>query len=302
MRLLENILFSKGEKRLRTAWRLGLQTGLMVVLWGCLMIPWFLLQGQIATGLGLLSLEIVEFLGINLSVFLARRTLDKRTLTSLGLSLDKQAAIDLLVGIGISALMMGLIYLLGSSLGWITFVQFAWETTPVMMVGVQSLVVMLTFFLVGWNEELLIRGYHLQNISEGINPFWGVVLSSVVFSGLHISNPNAGWFSSLGVTLAGVFLAYSYLKTRQLWLPIGLHIGWNVFEGLVFGFPVSGLGTFSLIQTEIDGPVLWTGGAFGPEAGLVLIPALILGSTLVWAYSRSGWAGEPIPHPFHRTG
>jgi membrane protease YdiL (CAAX protease family) len=114
-----------------------------------------------------------------------------------------------------------------------------------------------------------------------------VVISSAFFGALHLGNPNAIWVSAAGIFLAGVFLAYSYLRTRQLWLPIGLHIGWNFFEGVVFGFPVSGSESYALIRTSVDGPVLWTGGLFGPEAGLVVIPALLLGVVMVYAYTRN---------------
>jgi hypothetical protein len=103
---------------------------------------------------------------------------------------------------------------------------------------------------------------------------------------LHLGNPNATWVSAAGIFLAGLFLAYGYLTTKQLWLPIGLHIGWNFFEGVVFGFPVSGLDIYRLMRTTISGPDLWTGGAFGPEAGLVLLPGLLLGAALIFAYSR----------------
>jgi membrane protease YdiL (CAAX protease family) len=85
-----------------------------------------------------------------------------------------------------------------------------------------------------------------------------------------------------------LFLALPYLLTRQLWLSIGLHIGWNFFEGVVFGFQVSGLDTFRLLRHTVSGPELWTGGVFGPEAGLLVIPAIILGSLLVVAYTKSG--------------
>jgi hypothetical protein len=119
-----------------------------------------------------------------------------------------------------------------------------------------------------------------------------VVISSAIFGGLHLGNPNAIWVGAAGIFLAGVFLAYGYLRTRQLWLPIGLHIGWNFFEGVVFGFPVSGSESYALIRTSVDGPMLWTGGLFGPEAGLVVIPALLLGAVMVYAYTRNRVADD----------
>ena len=145
---------------------------------------------------------------------------------------------------------------------------------------------LLVFILTGWQEELYFRGYLLQNLSDGLNPAWGVFISSIVFGLAHLGNQNATLIGALGVTLAGLFMAYAYWRTRQLWLPIGIHIGWNFFEGPLLGFPVSGIGTFQLLRNQIAGPALFTGGSFGPEAGLVLLPALILGSVLVYFYTR----------------
>jgi hypothetical protein len=113
-----------------------------------------------------------------------------------------------------------------------------------------------------------------------------VVISSSIFGLLHLGNPNATWVSAAGIFFAGLFLAYGYLTTKQLWLSIGLHIGWNFFEGVVFGFPVSGLDIYHLLRITVNGPELWTGGPFGPEAGLVVLPGLVLGAVLVFAYAR----------------
>jgi len=65
-----------------------------------------------------------------------------------------------------------------------------------------------------------------------------------------------------------------------------LHIGWNFFEGTVFGFPVSGVNPYALLHLRVSGPELWTGGQFGPEAGLLVLPALLIGSVLVYLYAR----------------
>jgi hypothetical protein len=74
--------------------------------------------------------------------------------------------------------------------------------------------------------------------------------------------------------------------TKQLWLPIGLHIGWNFFEGVIFGFPVSGMNSYKLVLLRESGPKTWTGGEFGPEAGLLVLPALLLGVILMYLYSN----------------
>ena len=222
---------------------------------------------------------------ITISVFLARRYLDKLPIESLGLKLNTQALFDLLTGIGITFAQMGLIFLLMRGLNWLTFNGFAWEFDPIGVVVKNTLLFFIIFTMVGWNEELLSRGYHLQTITSGLNLFWGVIISSAVFGLLHLANPGASWVSTTGIFFAGIFLAYGYIRTKQLWLPIGLHIGWNFCEGVVFGFPVSGLDIYALTRIEVTGPEIWTGGAFGPEAGLIVLPALLVGALLIYLYT-----------------
>ena len=280
--ILARIFLSPDEPRLRAGWRLLLQTLLMFV--------FGLIFGGIAALLGLLDLgsiwgQILNFLIITSSVYVARRWLDKRSFESLGLKLDGRTLVDILAGIGITFVQMGFIYVLMLGLGWLTFEGFAWEFDPINVVINNVIAAFIVFIFVGWNEELLSRGYHLQTIASGTNLFWGVVISSAVFGLLHLGNPNATWVSAAGIFFAGVFLAYGYIRTKQLWLPIGLHIGWNFFEGVGFGFPVSGLDVYALTRIRVHGPELWTGGAFGPEAGLIVLPSLALGAFLIYFYT-----------------
>jgi membrane protease YdiL (CAAX protease family) len=286
----KKIFLSPDEPRLRAGWRLAIQTLLLVLFSLCAGIPVGILITipgvELSDALFLALNQVVEIFAVTLSVFLARRFLDKRSFSSLGLQLDRWTAVDILAGIVITFFMMGFIYLIEWGVGWLTFDGFAWETDPVLTVLGGTVGMFIVFIFVGWNEELLSRGYHLQTLASGLNLFWGVVISSAIFGLLHLGNPNATWVSAAGIFFAGLFLAYGYLTTRQLWLPIGLHIGWNFFEGVVFGFPVSGLDIYRLLRITVEGPELWTGGAFGPEAGLVVLPGLLLGAALVYAYTR----------------
>ena len=286
---LKNIFLSPEEPRLRAGWRLAIHTLGYNLLLICVAIPFsipILMMG--ISPQNLLLNQAIALFAITPSVFLARHFLDKRSLASMGLKLDIQVLVDILAGIVITFFMMGLIYLMEWWVGWLSFDGFAWQMDEISTVISNTFLYLGVFILVGWNEELLFRGYRLQNIADGLNPLWGVLLSSLWFGIAHLGNPNteAKFFVASGILLAGIFLAYGYISTKQLWLPIGLHIGWNFFEGVGFGFPVSGLDIYRLTRITITGPDLWTGGGFGPEAGLVLLPGLILGAVLVFVYSR----------------
>jgi len=275
---------------LRAGWRLLLQSLFLVLIMGLLgilanQVPGFL--SDITYPAFLLLGALVTSLAITISVFLARRYLDRRSFTSLGLRVNSQALVDLLFGIGLTGLMMGLIFIVLWAVNWLQIESFAWQVENWGNVAASILAVVALFTFVSWQEELLTRGYWLQNLSAGLSQSLGVLLSSAVFALAHWFNPNLNWQGLLGLFLAGLFLAYGYLRTRQLWLPIGLHLGWNFFEGTLFGFPVSGQYEYQLIRQTVTGPDLITGGSFGPEAGLVLLPVLILGAAGIYYYTKN---------------
>jgi membrane protease YdiL (CAAX protease family) len=282
--IFSKIFISSAEPRLRAGWRLLLQTLILIIV----AIPVSFLANLIPIrGNGFVFGQILELIILTVSIYIARRWLDKRSFTSLGFQINGKAVADIFIGIAITFILMGSIYLAEAAAGWLTFQSFAWQTDPAatVLAGVFSFLII--FILVGYNEELLSRGYHLQTFASGTNMFWGVVISSSIFGIAHLGNPNATWVSAARIFFAGLFLAYGYVRTGQLWLSIGLHIGWNFFEGVIFGFPVSGLDIYRLIHHQVHGPVIWTGGAFGPEAGLIVLPALVLGSVLIYFYTRN---------------
>lgn len=247
-----------------------------------------LLQGFIqdieglSTWIGTLASGAAFFL----ATYLARRVLDRRSFLSLGFGLDRHTLPDLIIGFLIPLPMIALVFALESSMGWVSWEGWAWNglTTAQVVVGLAGGLAM--FVIVGLTEETLSRGYHLQNLAEAIGLPRAWVLSSAIFAALHALNPGFGLQAGVGLLLAGLFLATGWVRTGRLWLSIGLHIGWNFFEGTVFGFTVSGLDLFRLMRHRIEGPEWATGGGFGPEAGAVVLPGLLLGSGLVWLYTR----------------
>jgi uncharacterized protein len=286
--ILERIFISPDEPRLRAGWRLLIQIIIYLFLGMVVFVTAVFLGFKPgSSSFAFLLEQVLNLIVYTGSVFIARRWLDKRSFESLGLKLDHRALVDVLMGIGIALMQMGFIYILMLWLNWLTFEGFAWQFDPISVVVIGVLTFFVAFIFVGWNEEVFSRGYHLQTIASGTNLFWGVIISSAIFGALHLFNPSATWVSTVGIFFAGIYLAYGYIRTKQLWLSIGLHIGWNFCEGVVFGFPVSGLDIYALTRIEVTGPEIWTGGAFGPEAGLIVLPSLILGAILIYLYTAN---------------
>lgn len=127
--------------------------------------------------------------------------------------------------------------------------------------------------LAGITEEILFRGIFFR-LSSRIVGTWGALLfTSSLFGAAHLANHGATLSSGLAIMLeAGILLGAAYALTGRLWLPIGLHIGWNFTEGSVFGMSVSGTNAATgLLRGSLSGPRILTGGAFGPEASIVAV-------------------------------
>jgi len=236
-----------------------------------------------------------------LTVGLAGRFLDRRPFADFGFHLGGRWWLDLLVGMALGALLMTAVFLCELGLGWITVTGVFLSVVPGTPFALAILIPAAVYVCVGVYEELLARGYQLRNAAEGLNlPFVGSrnavilawVLSSAFFGYLHANNPNATLSSTFNVALAGLMLGFGYVLTGELAIPIGLHIAWNFFQGSVYGFPVSGLKPLGAVflSTDQGGPALWTGGAFGPEGGLLGPAAMVLGCLLIalWMRLRSG--------------
>lgn len=289
------------QGRLRSGWRLLLHTFMVLFFTFLIGIPLFLIgggaetltgqpAGQSFTGFGnrwFLISQLAFAAGLTFATYLARRWLDKKSFRSLGLEINRWTGIDLIAGILIAGCMMGVIFVFELVVGWLQIEGFNWQTENSSQLWQEVFLVALLFILVGWTEELLSRGYQLQNLVEGLNKPTGVMLSSLIFAILHQANPSFTLSAFIGLFVAGLFFCFAYYRLGNLWMTIGLHIGWNFFEGVVFGFQVSGLDNLpKLIQQNVAGPAWLTGGAFGPEAGGILAVGLLTGVSLLLLYQR----------------
>lgn len=146
----------------------------------------------------------------------------------------------------------------------------------------------LVFTLVGFEEELLTRGYFMKTMAERGNKKWLIyVVSAGIFALLHMLNPNLTVLSALNILLAGFLLAYMFDRTGNLWMPIGFHITWNYFQGSVFSFPVSGFKRHAFYDVELLSERDWlTGGSFGLEGGIVTTLLLLLAFYLTHVYAK----------------
>ncbi len=139
-------------------------------------------------------------------------------------------------------------------------------------------------------EEIVVRGIIFRFLEEFGGSWFALAFSSALFGIAHYGNPNATVFSSLAIAFeAGIMLGGAYMLTRNLWLAIGIHFGWNVTQGYIWDIPVSGGAVDELVESHTSGSELISGGAFGLEASIVaLVLATVFGVYLVYRAVRKG--------------
>jgi membrane protease YdiL (CAAX protease family) len=147
----------------------------------------------------------------------------------------------------------------------------------------------------GFMEELLFRGILFRWLEEFGGSWFALALTSALFGLAHMFNPNATALSSFAIALeAGVLLGGAYMLTRNLWMAIGLHAAWNFTQGWIFDVPVSGTDQDGMVEAQLSGPELLSGGAFGLEASLIaMVLATAAGVALVVMAIRRGELVRP---------
>ncbi|MFA6233234.1 MAG: type II CAAX endopeptidase family protein [Bacteroidota bacterium] len=209
------------------------------------------------------------------TMFCARLIEHKPVLDLIGLRPHRRAFRQLILGIGITLLLqlllVGMELLFGEARMLSGHVTIS-HTLSLLLYG------LLSFILVGFAEEILVRGYAFRVLLKQGSTVIALLLTSGLFSLMHAANPGIGWIGFANIFLAGIWLGVARVVTGSLWLSVGMHIGWNYFLGPVFGFPVSGIIERSLFITKPAGADWISGGVFGPEGG-ILVTLLLIAAT-----------------------
>tara|TARA_B100000214_G_scaffold375361_1_gene361358 strand:- start:1456 stop:2334 length:879 start_codon:yes stop_codon:yes gene_type:complete len=219
----------------------------------------------------LLLLKIIEFFALMFCLWLFMKFIDRKPLMSLGLKYEgfqQDFKFGLILGAGLIAIGFFSLFILG----YVRVESFSFPFLDIVLYFI-------LFVVVAFHEEIMLRGYILRSLMESMNRYLALAVSSLIFMTVHLLNPNISFLGVVNLFLAGIVLGIYYVHKSNLWLPIGMHLTWNFFQGPIFGFEVSGIKSQSLIKQTVNGSDLITGGKFGFEASLlatVLIVVVIL--------------------------
>jgi membrane protease YdiL (CAAX protease family) len=236
----------------RRGWRYSLLKIVVVV--GALLLA----RRQVVATYVVLSLALLDS-------FVKPIVRDGRDLAAAGLGPPVR---PLAIGFGVGALMMTTAVAIFWAAGWYRVVDIVGASRAVPRFAYWVLV----YALVAIVEEVIFRGLLWRFVERRGGPLGALFVTALLFGLGHIPNPDSSVRAGLAIALeAGLMLGAIYLATGSLWAAIGAHWAWNLFEGPVWGTEVSGTGSRALIVARLRGPDIWTGGGFGPEAGLVVV-------------------------------
>ena len=279
------------DGRLRAGWRLLLFVLLCAT---ALTLSAWLLSGlplwrafPIAVGLQFAATAAVTWLML--------RLFDRRPFYSVGLDIQSGRFRELAEGLATGVILVEVTIVCEWGTGLVVFQH---ESSAGEGLGTALLSVTLLLVVGAASEELLFRGYPFQRLLEGAGIAPAIGISSLVFGYLHLQNPSATALSTANTVLAGILLSLAYIKTRALWLPIGIHFAWNWAQALS-GFPVSGLDVIEMPWRAVptSAPLWLHGGEYGPEGGAVAMGVLTLG--IIWLLFKQekvrNESGNPTP-------
>lgn len=225
----------------------------------------------------LLVSALDSFLGSLVATAIALRMFSpQRPLFSIGLHWNHWTRNNLFLGI-----LLGAVFGAGVTSIPVLMGKASWELTgvPFSLGALGVFIVVILFAAIG--EEVLFRGLVFQRLTEAFGPWLSVAVTSALFAWAHSGNLSVTWLAIGNTFLWGVVFGVARLRSGDLWLPIGLHAGWNWILPLL-GVELSG---FTLEVTGLrlrSEDALWTGGAYGPEAGILTTLAMPVVVFLLW--------------------
>ncbi len=144
-------------------------------------------------------------------------------------------------------------------------------------------------------EELLFRVILFAILEEITGSLLAIAISAAAFGLAHAANPGATPFAIFALSMElGGMLALAYMLTRNVWIAVGVHAGWNFTQSFILGAQNSGQQhPNSYFQTTFSGPDYLTGGVFGLEGSVVSLGLSVIVSAilLVLVLRKQRWNG-----------
>ena len=210
----------------------------------------------------------INLVFILLIVYIFRKFIDNKSLISIGFSLRNKEK-DSLHGIALGFVLMATCFIFLSLTNQLKIIEIQFDPRTIFMFFI-------IFFVASFVEEILFRGYLLNNLMESFNKYIALIITAVLFSAVHLANPYLSLLVIFNLLLIGYLFGIYYIHAKNLWFSIFLHASWSFFQVAIFGFPVFGMKFKPLITQQFQGSPFLTGTNFGLEGSILITILTIL--------------------------
>lgn len=257
----------------------GLYIVLFMVMMGCVMT-----FGAIFLGIGTPDFKgallfLFSFIAAPILIYLFATKIEKRSWRSIGFSKGNVIS-QTLKGLLIGFVMFLAVVVIGFLLGQFRFDGFDFSQ------AIYILPFLIGFFIQSFGEEIYTRGWTLTYFSKRHGILIGILVSNIVFILPHLFSAEIDLLSIINIFLCGSVFAVMFLRFDNIWICGGAHTAWNVSQGLLFGFNVSGIPTPSILKCSQVGQNIINGGGFGPESSLIATFVMIITLILIIYYTK----------------
>lgn len=289
-------IFTNRYGEVRSGWKIALTLILMFALMNVVSIFIGIVIGIIASAKGnIAELSAIEnsplffsiaiilqnfaFIGSSMIMW---KAFEKNKFRFMGLTNIKKGYKELVVGLLLGAITITVVGVILLLIGEVTLVNSLSNPN----ISYELLSGLIAFIAVGFGEEIFGRAYCMSVLKQTRNKYIVLGVSAAIFAEMHLGNSGISFLALINLFLVGILFGYMFMKSGNVWMPIGFHITWNYFQGYVLGFQVSGNEVRGIYQLNNVGNTFFNGGIFGPEGGIIVTVILIITFFIVGAYYK----------------
>lgn len=289
-------IFTNRYGEVRSGWKIALTLILMFALMNVVSIFIGIVIGIIASAKGnIAELSAIEssplffsiaiilqnfaFIGSSMIMW---KAFEKNKFRFMGLTNIKKGYKELVVGLLLGAITITVVGVILLLIGEVTLVNSLSNPN----ISYELLSGLIAFIAVGFGEEIFGRAYCMSVLKQTRNKYIVLGVSAAIFAAMHLWNSGISFLALINLFLVGILFGYMFMKSGNVWMPIGFHITWNYFQGYVLGFQVSGNEVRGIYQLNNVGNTFFNGGTFGPEGGIIVTVILIITFFIVGAYYK----------------
>lgn len=173
---------------------------------------------------------------------------------------------------------LGIIALIIMYLGFFIITNGIWENGSIKNIPIFIIVIVITSFSTAMSEELFFRGLLLGYLEKYTNTYWGLIISSILFSIVHTMNGDFDLKNiiqiNVGIFIAGLCYGLLAIYYKTIWSSIVIHFMFDITQ--LFDITTKQNNQSIVEYVYSSSSQLITGGQYGSTVSIITILAFLV--------------------------